>query len=252
MQIWWNWRPRKGLRETGGRSNWRAKEIHKSGNGEGVFFIWRGTVSSWGTGPECRTVQEGCSSHSGCSKVHATTSSMMRKRATSQISLDQFLKRAHTTESSKEPGAVPSISGISEIEDCPPSPTTDDPSALSFPTSSPHPSHSSCLFSQFQLLYVSCYTILLYFSKYCKVKMFASVFLFMYCVKNKNIINLLVCLCLVVRLCPTLWGSLCCSQPGLIVYRDFQARILESPRDGARESSSRIFLAQGWNTQLMW
>ena len=188
MQIWWNWRPRKGLRETGGRSNWRAKEIHKSGNGEGVFFIWRGTVSYWGTGPECRTVQEGCSSHSGCSKVHHL---WWEK---------ELLPRHHWISFS--------------IEDCPPSPITDDPSALSFPTSSPHPSHTSCLFSQCQLLYVSCYTILLYFSKYCKVKMFVSMFLFMYCVKNKNIINLLVCLCLVVQLCPSLWGSLCCSQPG--------------------------------------
>ena len=69
---------------------------------------------------------------------------------------------------------------ISENENCPPSPITDDPSALSFPTSSPHSSHSFCLFSQCQPLYASCYTILLYFSRYCTVrlKMFIFVFLF--------------------------------------------------------------------------
>ena len=179
MKIWWNWRPRRGLRETRGRSNWRTKEIHKAGNGKGFFFIWRGTVSFWGTGPECRTVQEGCTSCSKCSKM-LPQHLWWEKRATSQTSLDQFLKRAHITESSKEPRAVASMSSISEIENCPPSPITDDPSALSFPTSSPYSSHSSCLLSQCQFLYASCYTILLYFLRYCTVrlKMFIFVFLF--------------------------------------------------------------------------
>ena len=102
------------------------------------------------------------------------------KRATSQTSLGQFLKRTHRTESSKEPGAVPPISSISETENCPPSAIADNPSALWFPTFSLHSSHSSCLFSQCQPLYASYYTILLYFSRYCTVrlKMFIFVFLF--------------------------------------------------------------------------
>ena len=28
--------------------------IHDIGNGKGIFFIWGGIVSFWGTGPECR------------------------------------------------------------------------------------------------------------------------------------------------------------------------------------------------------
>ena len=43
--------------------------IHDTGNGEGIFLIWGGTVSFWGTGAECRTVHKGCSSHSKCNPV---------------------------------------------------------------------------------------------------------------------------------------------------------------------------------------
>ncbi|XP_059984138.1 uncharacterized protein LOC132508194 [Lagenorhynchus albirostris] len=57
------------------------------------------------------------------------------KRATTQIPLDHFFKRVDRIESSKEPEPVPSTSGMSETAACPPS-LIDDPSALSFPTSS--------------------------------------------------------------------------------------------------------------------
>ena len=60
-----------------------------------------------------------------------------KKRATTQTSLDCFFKRVDRIESSKEPGPVPSTSGLSEIAACPPSPIADDPSALPSPTSSP-------------------------------------------------------------------------------------------------------------------
>ncbi|XP_060154126.1 protein FAM162A isoform X1 [Globicephala melas] len=60
-----------------------------------------------------------------------------KKRATTQTSLDCFFKRVDRIESSKEPEPVPSMSGMSEIAACPPSPIADDPSALPFPTSSP-------------------------------------------------------------------------------------------------------------------
>ena len=63
-----------------------------------------------------------------------------RKGATTQIYLDHFFKRVDRIESSKEP--VPSVSGVSEIAACPPSPIADDPSALPSPTSSLSPSQS--------------------------------------------------------------------------------------------------------------
>ena len=60
-----------------------------------------------------------------------------KERATTQISLDHFFKTVDRIESSKEPEPVPSVSGVSDIAACPPSPIADDPSALPSPTSSP-------------------------------------------------------------------------------------------------------------------
>ena len=51
-------------------------------------------------------------------------------------SLDRIFKRVDRIESSKEPEPVPSASDVSEIAACPPSPITEDPSALPSPTSS--------------------------------------------------------------------------------------------------------------------
>ena len=81
-------------KETRGRRrrNQGTKEVHDMGHGKGTFFIWGGTVSSWGTGPKCRTVRKGCSSHLEC------TPGLLRhlwpeKRAATQTSLDRFFKR---------------------------------------------------------------------------------------------------------------------------------------------------------------
>ena len=60
-----------------------------------------------------------------------------KKRATTQTSLDHFIKRVERIESRKEPEPVQSTSGVSEIAACPPSSIADDPSALPSPTSSP-------------------------------------------------------------------------------------------------------------------
>ena len=60
-----------------------------------------------------------------------------KKNATTQTSLDRFFKRVDRIESSKEVEPVPSMSGVSEIAACPPSPIADNPSALPSPTSSP-------------------------------------------------------------------------------------------------------------------
>ena len=61
----------------------------------------------------------------------------VKKRATTQTSLDCFFKKVERIESSKEPEPVLSTSGVSEIAACPPSPIADDPSALPSPPSSP-------------------------------------------------------------------------------------------------------------------
>ena len=60
-----------------------------------------------------------------------------KNRASTQTSLDHFLKRVDRVESSKELEPVSSMSGVSEIAACPPSPIADDPSALPSSTSCP-------------------------------------------------------------------------------------------------------------------
>ena len=149
------------------------EEIHDTGNGEGIFLNWGGTVSFWGTGAECRTVHKGCSSRSECNPVLPCHLQWEKKKATTQSSLDHFFKwvqfssvtqscptlcdpmacsspcfpvhhqlteltQTHVkwvdrVESSKEPEPVPSTSGMSEITACPPL-FADDPSALPSPT----------------------------------------------------------------------------------------------------------------------
>ena len=115
---------------------------------------------------------------------------MKKKRATTQTSLDHFSNRADRIESSKEVElllSVLSMSGVSEIAACPPSPVVDDSSALPSPTISSSP--SQYLFSPVQsmpapvsqLLYCTtvCFKVL-----YCKVKnvffIFVCVCVFMY------------------------------------------------------------------------
>ena len=62
---------------------------------------------------------------------HGTGSSMMRKkRAIPRHHWISFFKTVDRIESSKEPELVPSMTGVSEIAAFPPSPITDDPSAL--------------------------------------------------------------------------------------------------------------------------
>ena len=61
----------------------------------------------------------------------------VKKRATTQTSLDHFFKRVDRIEPIKEPEPVLSMSGVNEIAACPPSPIADDLSALPIPTSSP-------------------------------------------------------------------------------------------------------------------
>ena len=92
------------------------------------------------------------------------------------------------------------------------SPTADHSSALPPPTS-PFPD-SSCLFIRCQALYASSCTVLLYFSRYFKIKNF---FFYVTCVKS--IINLLQhsCYCSVAQSCLTLRDPMDCSTPGFPV-----------------------------------
>ena len=117
----------------------------------------------------------------------------MKNRATTQTSLDCFLKRIDRTESSKEPEPVPSPSGMSGIAACPPSPVADDPSLLPAPTSSP--SSSQSLFLPGHLL-------------------------------PTPVCQLLYCV-LCAQSCSTLCDPLDCRQRGSSVHRIFQASILE-------------------------
>ena len=60
-----------------------------------------------------------------------------KNRASTQTSLDHFLKRVDRVESSKELEPVSSMSGMSEIAACPLCPIADDSSAVPSPNPSP-------------------------------------------------------------------------------------------------------------------
>ena len=83
-------------------------------------------------------------------------------------------------ELSKMQTCVPSMSGMSEIALCLLFLTTLQLYHLP-PPLPPPVSNSSCLFTRCQPLYASCCTVLLYFSKYCtvRVKIFSSFFGFL-------------------------------------------------------------------------
>ena len=85
-------------------------------------------------------------------------------------------------EFSKIQVCVPSVSDVSEIAACPPSPIVDNPLSLLSPTSSPSPVIKSCPFNRCQHLCASCCTVLMYFSRLYTVrfKMFSLFFVFMY------------------------------------------------------------------------
>ena len=105
-----------------------------------------------------------------------------------------FFQEGRQIESSKKPEPVPSMSGMNETAACPPSPIVDNPSTLPFLSPLPPPvSNFSCLFTQCQPLYTKCCIVLLYFSRYCTVrlKMFSLIFVCFLCIICvKSIINL--------------------------------------------------------------
>ena len=78
----------------------------------------------------------------------------------------------------KEPEPEPPTSGRRETAACPPILLADHPSTLPSPTSCPPPVSDSCLFPRCQAPYASRCTVLLYFSRYCtiRLKMFSLFF----------------------------------------------------------------------------
>ena len=124
----------------------------------------------------------------------ATVFSMTRTKSYYSDITEFFFKRVDKIESIKEPEPVPLASDVSDTAACPSSPIADNPSALPSPTSS-LPLSNSCLFTRCQLLYASCCTGLLYFSRHCTVrfKIFSLffVFVFLCIISVRSIINLL-------------------------------------------------------------
>ena len=96
----------------------------------------------------------------------------------SQTRLSDWTEPLHTNlqvvnfQRGKRASARPITWGMSETAACSPFTIADDPSALPSPTSSLSSSLSPppCLFTWCQSLYVSSCTVLLYFSRYCKIK----------------------------------------------------------------------------------
>ena len=144
-------------------------------------FLWGGTVSFWGIGPEHGMVHKGCSSCSEGNPVLLCPLWWEQKNYYPDIT-GHFFKWVDRTESSREPEPVPSTSGVKlqlafhllmlgilRLYHLPP------------PLCSV--SNSACLSTPCQPLYASCCTVLLYLSRFFTVrfKMFSFfVFVFMH------------------------------------------------------------------------
>ena len=116
MKTWWNWRPREKMKRDNRKKKW-LKNWRDSGcrKWRGVFFTWGGAVSFWGTGPELRTVHEGCNSHSECKPVLPCRLWQGQKEPATQVSLNHFCQRLDRIESSEEPELELSMSGLNWI-----------------------------------------------------------------------------------------------------------------------------------------
>ena len=141
MKTWWDWRPRERTkRDRGRRSYWRTEEIHNSGNGKGFSLLEKALLVFKAQDLNIERYTKAAAAIQNAVQCYRVIYDE-KKRATTQTSLDHFFKTVYRIESSKEPESVPSMSGVSEIVACPPSPIADDPSALPSPTSSPSSSH---------------------------------------------------------------------------------------------------------------
>ena len=109
------------------------------------------------------------------------TSTRREKRGTTQTTLGHFFKRVDRIEHSKEPEPVPSTSNMSDTAASPLLPVADDPSALPSPTISPSSSQQLFLSAHsMPTLYASYCVVVLYFSRYCTVRLNFLICFFMY------------------------------------------------------------------------
>ena len=112
-----------------------------------------------------------------------------KQRATLQTSLSHFFKRVDRIESSNEPEHVPSTPSMSETAACPPSPRLTILQLYRLPPQLlPPVGNPSCLFARCQPLYARCCAELLYFPRYCTVRLnmfyFACLFFMYYLCKK--------------------------------------------------------------------
>ena len=106
-----------------------------------------------------------------------------KKRATTQTSLDRFFKRADRIESSKEPDLCHQCQAWVKLQFALRLLLLTILQLYRLPPHLPPPvSNSSCLFTRCQPLYASCWTVPLYLSRYCTVrlKMFYFLCLFVF------------------------------------------------------------------------
>ena len=106
------------------------------------FSVFEQAFSFWGSGLEHWMLHEDGSSHSECNPIVLRHLWWESESYYPDIWI-VFFKRVDRTKPSKEPGPVPSTSGVSEIAACPPSPITGDPSAV--PSLPPLPPASGTL-----------------------------------------------------------------------------------------------------------
>ena len=87
---------------------------------KGFSWLEEALLDFWDTGPKCRTVHEGCNSHSECNPVLPCHVRWEEKSYYSDILDFLFLKnRIDRIESSKKPELKPSTSVVSETAACP-------------------------------------------------------------------------------------------------------------------------------------
>ena len=135
--------------ETGGRRSEEPRRF-RTGNGQGIAFVLATVLDSWARDPNV----ERCTKAAAATQ-NAIASSKTGKRA--PRSPGSFSRGRHGTASSKEPGPVPSRSGVNTLAARPPTPAAAHPSALPSPPSSPScVSDASRLFAGCQSPRASC------------------------------------------------------------------------------------------------
>ena len=110
--------------------------------------------------------------HNNAANNHQTSVKYTVSPLHTNLQVTNCQRCAHASGSSKEPEQVPSMSGMSETVACPPSPVAEILQLYHLqPPLPPLVSNPSCLFTLCQPLYASCCTVLLYFSRYCTVRL---------------------------------------------------------------------------------